>query len=128
VWVLAAGALVIVLGVVASLRGAAVLARHRAESAADFAALAAAGRIGVASDECASAVRVARRNGAVVRSCRVSTTADGRSGTVRVEVGLPAALPWVSARTVSVSARAGRLPAIAARSLSRDGAARDRGG
>ena len=50
IWVLACCALLLVVGRSSALRTAAVLARHRAEGAADLAALAAAGRIGVGGD------------------------------------------------------------------------------
>lgn len=96
---------------VGTVRELAVLARHRAESAADLAALAAAGRIGLGTDGCAVAARLALRDGVVLRSCQLALAADGRSGTVAVRVALAVRLPLVGSRTVDASARAGRLPA-----------------
>lgn len=88
----------------------AVLGAHRAASAADLAALAAAGAAARAEGErvaCAAAAGLARRNGAVLERCRVGT--DG-SATVEVVVavaGLGGAR--ATARAGPVSAR---LPAV----------------
>jgi secretion/DNA translocation related TadE-like protein len=93
-----------------------VLARHRAESAADFAALAAAGRIGVGGDGCAAAAALAAANGATLVRCRANLEPDGRTGTVDVTVSLAVRLPVLGAERVVGTARAGRLaaePAIA---------------
>jgi len=111
IWVLAGALLLFAVAAAGTLRGLAVLARHRAESAADLAALAAAGRIGVADDACARAADIAARNDARVTSCRVRLAADGRSGAVRVVVAAPVALPGIGSRQVTASARAGREPA-----------------
>lgn len=111
---LACSALVLLVGVAVSLRAGAVLARHRAESAADLAALAAAGRIGLADDVCAPAGPIARANGGVLVRCRATLAADGRSGTVDVEVSVAVRLAGVGERQATASARAGRLAAIAA--------------
>jgi secretion/DNA translocation related TadE-like protein len=108
IWVVTCCALLTVVASVVTIRSLAVLARHRAEGSADLAALAAAGRIGVASDECATAARVAERNDARLLECRVRCAADGRSGTVTVRVGLPAQLPLVGVRQVVATARAAR--------------------
>lgn len=116
VWVLACSALVLLIGVATSMRTAAVLARHRAESAADFAALAAAGRIGVGGDGCAAAAALAAANGATLVRCRANLEPDGRTGTVDVTVSLAVRLPVLGAERVVATARAGRLaaePAIA---------------
>jgi secretion/DNA translocation related TadE-like protein len=52
--------------------GTAVIARHRAQSGADLAALAAAGRLATGHDAaCAWAVRVVGESGAQVTSCTV---------------------------------------------------------
>jgi len=107
--VLACSALVLLLGVVVSLRAGAVLARHRAESAADLAALAAAGRIGLADDVCAPAGPIARANGGLLIRCRPTLAADGRSGSVDVEVTVAVRLPGVGEQQAIASARAGRL-------------------
>lgn len=111
VWVLACSALVLLIGVATSLRTAAVLARHRAESAADFAALAAADRIGVGDDSCAAAAALAAANGAALVRCRTALGPDGRTGTVDVSVSLAVRLPVLGVERVVATARAGRLAA-----------------
>jgi secretion/DNA translocation related TadE-like protein len=52
--------------------GGAVADQRRVESAADLAALAAAGALQAGADPCAEARGTARRNGATVVSCRVT--------------------------------------------------------
>ena len=111
VWVIGCGAVLFAITLVVVLRSLAVLARHRAESAADFAALAAAGRIGVGGDPCDAARQLAHRNRAAVKTCLVTLAGDGRSGTVLVRVVTNIDLPVVGQRVVTASARAGRLPA-----------------
>jgi secretion/DNA translocation related TadE-like protein len=118
VWVIGCGAVLFAITLVVVLRSLAVLARHRAESAADFAALAAAGRIGVGGDPCDAARQFAARNRAAVKTCSVSLAADGRSGTVFVRVMTSVDLPVVGQRGVTASARAGRLPAARPRETS----------
>lgn len=108
VWVLACGALVLFVGVVGALRAEAVLARHHVESAADLAALAAAGQIGTGADLCAAARKIAVANSASVVSCVPSLSADGRSGCVRVVVRDAVWFPVLGPRTVTARARAGR--------------------
>jgi secretion/DNA translocation related TadE-like protein len=110
IWVLACAVLVVLVGVLASLRASAVLARHRAESAADLAALAAAGRIGVDSEGCAAARSIATDNGAALERCHLVLDPDGRSGTVDVTITLGVHLPGVGTQRVVATARAGRLP------------------
>lgn len=109
IWVLACVLLVLTVLMISLVRAAAVLARHRAESAADLAALAAAARIGTSGDPCAAAEASARHNAATLISCDVDLGPDGRSGTIRVRVSTSAGLPVVGTRVVSASARAGRL-------------------
>jgi secretion/DNA translocation related TadE-like protein len=109
VWVLACSALVLLVAVAVSLRAGAVLARHRAESAADLAALAAAGRIGTADDVCEPAGPIARANGGALVRCRTRLAPDGRSGSVDVEVSVAVRLPGIGWRRATASARAGRL-------------------
>lgn len=111
IWVLGCVLLVGTVLVVTLVRAVAVLARHRAESAADLAALAAATRIGTSGPPCAAAADLAARNGARLVSCRLRVDPDGRAGTVVVRVSAAATLPVVGAREVTASARAGRLPA-----------------
>ena len=110
IWVLACGAVLMVFAIAIAARTCAVFARHRAEVAADLAALAAAGRIGVGGDPCASAAAIAARNRARLASCAVALDPGGRSGTVRIQVVEHVGLPLVGVRDVSASARAGRLP------------------
>jgi secretion/DNA translocation related TadE-like protein len=110
VFVLAGAALVLVIGLVVAVRTSAILARHRAESAADLAALAAAGQIGVGPAPCAVAATIAVANAATLVSCTPLLDADGRSGTVVVQVRVAAHLPMVGDRSVQAQARAGRLP------------------
>ncbi|WP_024795078.1 Rv3654c family TadE-like protein [Tomitella biformata] len=69
--------------------GGAVTARHRAQSAADFAALAAAGEVALGGEGCAAALRLADRNGGELSSCVV----EGADVVVRVTVALPLGLP-----------------------------------
>jgi secretion/DNA translocation related TadE-like protein len=113
VWVIACAALVLLIATVGVIRGTAVVARHRAEGAADLAALAAAARIGMAADDpgiCRAAGPIASANGATLTSCAASVDASGRSGTVVVRVEVTARLPgWGQVRTTA-SAKAGRLP------------------
>lgn len=110
VWVISCCALVLVAAYAAVLRADAVLLRHRTESAADLAALAAARRIGVADDGCTVAAQVAVANTVTLRSCAATVALDGRSGEVEVAVVLAARLPIVGVRDVVAHARAGRVP------------------
>lgn len=100
-----AGVLVVgVLGVVALFVGAvggAVADQRRVESAADLAALAAAGAVQEGRDACESADTTARRNGGRLAGCQVT----GETVTVRVERRTQ---PVLGRRlTLSGSARAG---------------------
>ena len=103
VWVLVLAA---VLGLVAAasvLVGVAVVARHRAASAADLAALAAAGRA-VTGDPsaCEAAVDVALANAAELTGCRVEP-----GSVVQVEVAVPVRLGGLGMHTAVGRARAG---------------------
>jgi secretion/DNA translocation related TadE-like protein len=113
IWVLACSAVLMVFALAVTVRAVAVFARHRAETAADLAALAAAGRIGVGGDPCAAAAAIAWRNAATLVSCSTDLAGDGRSGTVIVRIDAHVRLPIVGAHDVIASARAGRLPATA---------------
>lgn len=81
--------------------GAAVIARHRAQAAADLAALAAAARLPAGETAaCARATAVARRAGAAAARCEV----QGLDVVVTVDV----AVGWVGpAGTARAAARAG---------------------
>lgn len=87
--------------------GAAVVGRHRAATAADLAALAAADRsVGrVDGPPCPAAASVARANGAALTGCVVG--ADG-SVTVTTEATLPR--PWAGLGVAQARARSGRPP------------------
>src|SRR5690348_3725282 len=63
IWVLAAAVLLFVLAAVATLRGVAVLARHRVEGSADLAAVAGAAQLGTAGSPCGAAARITTANG-----------------------------------------------------------------
>jgi secretion/DNA translocation related TadE-like protein len=66
----------------------AIAARHRAESAADLAALAAAGRLLLDPGEaCAEAAAIASAQGATLHSCAIR--ADAQEDSVVVEVSVP---------------------------------------
>jgi secretion/DNA translocation related TadE-like protein len=110
IWVLACSAVVLAVAAVVVVRTLAVLARHRAESAADLAALAAAGQIGVGADPCGAARAVASADHASVQLCTVSLDPSGRSGTVRVRVTVAVDLPLIGPGRSEARARAGRLP------------------
>lgn len=89
-----------------TLVGAAVIARHRAQSAADLAVLAAAGRIASGQGEaCAWATSVAAANHAAVTACTVAEL----DVIVAIEVAVPL----------------GRLGMGAARAAARAGPARE---
>jgi secretion/DNA translocation related TadE-like protein len=62
--------------------GAALVARHRAETAADLAALAAASQVQQGAPGCPAAEAIARRNGAVLVRC----TVEGTGVTITVSV------------------------------------------
>lgn len=101
VYVLAAAAVVLAAGGVGAEVGAAVVARHRAASAADLAALAAASTALRGGPACAVAGRVVRANAGQLAGCQLI----GPDAVVTAEVA-PAGIgrSWGTAR---VSARAG---------------------
>ena len=81
----------------------AVTARHRAEAAADLAALAAAGRAVTGStDPCAAAASIASANGAVLEACTVDAGA-----VVQLRVGVRVRLTPLGVRWAHANARAG---------------------
>ncbi|WP_433758299.1 Rv3654c family TadE-like protein [Nocardia sp. CA-135398] len=82
--------------------GAVVVARHRAQSAADLAALAAAGELMHGADAgCAEAGEIARRMGVRIQNCEVVQW----DATVTVERNVPMGL--LGKQTVRAVARAG---------------------
>lgn len=110
-WLVSGCLLLFLAGSVVTVRASAVLARHRAETAADLAALAAATRIGTGTDPCAAARGIAAANGARLVACHAALAADGRAGTVDVRAQVTIRLPVVGSRQAAATARGGRLPA-----------------
>lgn len=103
VWVLALSGVLAVLAAAVVLVGAAVVARHRAATAADLAALAAAGRASLGSDDaCLVAADAARANAAALTGCTVDAGA-----VVQVEVRVPVRLGVLGSHTATGRARAG---------------------
>lgn len=82
--------------------GSAVAARHRAQAAADLAALGAAGRLADGHD---AACRVAGRIAQAMRSTLGECAVDGLDVVVRADVGVSLGGPLVG--SASASARAG---------------------
>lgn len=106
--VLAGSALVIFATLVVQVRLAATFARHRVESAADLAALAAASGIGTSAAPCESAARIARLNAGRVTYCALDLDDSGRAGTVRVRISGEMHVVGIGVRQVTASARAAR--------------------
>ena len=105
IWVLAAAMMVLAVGCAAIALSAAISARHRAESAADLAALAGAAVARDGGDGCREAARVASANRARVSRCQQH---DDASITVVVSVPLPEPLRrWADQDYVGAAARAG---------------------
>ena len=113
IWVLTCSTLVLLLALVVAIRVAAAVVRHKAETAADLAALAGAARIGYVGDTagiCGAAEAIAAANGGVLLACSASVQPNGLSGTVWVRAAVSARLPVVGDVQATASARAGRLP------------------
>jgi secretion/DNA translocation related TadE-like protein len=89
VWVVTAMALVLGVGGVSGSVGVVTVERHRADTAADAAALAAAGQViaGQAA-ACAAAAEIARADGAELSRCGL----DGAGAQVETRVTLPGVL------------------------------------
>lgn len=102
VWVLGAGLLVTTLGLTCVLAVSATAARHRAQAAADLAALAGAryAALGPAT-ACAQAATVVRDNGATLTGCHL----DGLD--LVVDVSVPVAGAPAGLDTATATARAG---------------------
>lgn len=104
VWLLGVALALLGAGFAGTAVGAAHVARHQAQAAADLGALAGAGRVAAGPEAaCARAAEIVSANRARLTGCRV----DGFDVTVTVEV-TPAALV---AGVASASARAGPLRA-----------------
>lgn len=102
VWLVGLAALIGLATTVGVVHGSAVLARHRAEVAADLAALAGAVEVSVGEDRpCTAAARIAERNGGRLTACTV--TGDD----VEVTVTRRLTLGRLGSRAASARARAG---------------------
>ncbi|MCZ2836239.1 Rv3654c family TadE-like protein [Modestobacter sp. VKM Ac-2985] len=106
VWVVALAGLLALLGAATLLVGAAVVARHRATSAADLAALAAAGRAVLGDPAaCTVAQEIAAANSATLDSCQVDAGA-----VVEVHLHVPVRLGPLGVLDAPARARAGPAP------------------
>jgi secretion/DNA translocation related TadE-like protein len=106
VWVLAAGMVMVLAALAVSTIGAAIVARHRAQQAADLAALAgAAYALTGEAAACARAAELVSLNGASLVSCRL----DGPD--LIVSAAIEPAGPPVLTRPATASARAGQVVA-----------------
>lgn len=106
VWVVALAGLLAALGTAGVLVGAAVAGRHRATSAADLAALAAAVRAVVGDPAaCSVATGIAAANGAELEAC-----ATLAGGVVDVRVQVPVRLGPFGTAHAHARARAGPAP------------------
>jgi len=104
IWVLAVSLIVVLSAALGAVREIAALARHRAESAADLAALAGAiHAVSGVDDACGAAQSIAARNAASLSACEV----DGSVVTVTVSCPLAGSLGRWHA---DGSARAGPAP------------------
>jgi secretion/DNA translocation related TadE-like protein len=105
IWTIAVALAVLAIGCAAMSLAAAVSLRHRAEAAADLAALAGATALRDGGDGCAAALRVAVDNRARLSACMIAPDA---SVTVTVAVALPTGLRrWAAVDVVRAVARAG---------------------
>lgn len=103
-WLFAVSLIVVLSTALGAVRGVAALARHRAESAADLAALAGAVHaVSGVDGSCAAARSIAARNSAQLTQCNV----DGSVVTVTVSCPLPSGLGRWHAQA---AARAGPAP------------------
>ncbi|MGR6967291.1 Rv3654c family TadE-like protein [Geodermatophilus sp. URMC 61] len=103
VWVAALAGVLAAIGVAAVLVGAAVVARHRATTAADLAALAGAEHaVRGEPGACAAAGEVAGANGARLTACTV-----GDGAVVEVGVAVPVRLGPLGVSRAGARARAG---------------------
>ena len=106
VWVLALSGVLAVLATAVVLVGGATVARHRANTAADLAALAAAGRAVLDQPgACELAAEVAGANAATLDSCSVDA-----SSVVEVRVKVPVRLGRLGVWSAEARARAGPVP------------------
>jgi len=102
VWLIGLTALIGLATTAGVVHGGAVVARHRAEVAADLAALAGAVQVSVGEDgPCATAARIAGRNGGRLTACAVA------GDDVEVVVTRRLTLGRLGSRTAIARARAG---------------------
>jgi len=88
IWTLSAATLVLAIGMTATLAGVATIARHQAQTAADFGALAGASMAELQPQgACAAAEHIVEANHAVMRGCSV----DGFDVTVTAVVDVAGA-------------------------------------
>ncbi|MFF0243723.1 Rv3654c family TadE-like protein [Streptosporangium sandarakinum] len=103
IWAIAVAATVWAVAAALMAVGAARVGRHRAQSAADLSALAAARLAFVVPDRgCARAEALARANGAEVTGCAV-----GQDGIADIQVTVRLSLPVLGPRPITALARAG---------------------
>ncbi len=110
IWLLGLVALVLAVTITVLIQSAAILGRHRLQRSADLTALAAAGQIGLRSDPCQAARRIAIANRAVLDRCVANLDRGGRSGTVAIWLSDRIGLPLLGTRSLHARSRAGRLP------------------
>ena len=102
VWLAGLAALIGLVTLVALVHGSAVITRHKAATAADLAALAAAARVpDGAAAACATAKEIAARNGGSLARCALS------GDDVEIEVTRPVVLGSLGSWLATASARAG---------------------
>lgn len=102
VWLAGLAALIGLTSTIGVVQGCAVVARHRAELAADLAALAGAVHVSTGQEEaCTTAARIAGRNGGRLTACTVS------GDDVEVAVTRRLMLGKLGSRAASARARAG---------------------
>jgi secretion/DNA translocation related TadE-like protein len=107
VWILASGLVLVLAAVAIAMAGAGTVARHRAQAAADLAALAGALRTWDGEQAaCQRAAEISARNGAQLVSCHL----DGLDVVVAVEVA-PALLAGIG--VARAAARAGPVESSA---------------
>jgi secretion/DNA translocation related TadE-like protein len=106
VWMVMACGVLALVGAAAVLGGAAVVARHRATTAADLAALAGAVRAVEGADACGAAERLASANAAQLVTCSATPGA-----VVDVEVSVPVRLGPLGVFSATARARAGPVEA-----------------
>ena len=112
-WVLTGGLLVLLVALTAGLRASAVVARHRAETAADLAALATAEGIGVDAtvvQMCRRGARIAAANGAKLTGCTVRLGASTRVGSAQITTSVALRIAGLGRRQARARAQAERVP------------------